>query len=233
MRLCKTLVTVFVLMALLVPTCFAQNVSLAYKGGSLNLRQGPSTDFASVGILKDGDHITVEEYGSVWSRVRTDKGTVGYIKNLYIDDGDTDFAAGTTYVSNYPVYTTANVNFRSGASTNTKSMGVLSKGTKLTVLGKNGGFCLVKTSKGSQGYVSSKYLSKAKSSAASESSSKLTVKYVSVKAVNMRERGTIKSGVVMVLPYGAKVEVLKSGNYWDNVSYKGHTGWIKKCYLRK
>jgi mannosyl-glycoprotein endo-beta-N-acetylglucosaminidase len=238
MRFNKVLISMFVLIAILVPTCFAQTVSLAYKTGSLNLRQGPSTDFVSLGVLKHGDHITVEEYGSVWSRVRTDDGLVGYIKNLYINDGDMDFAAGTTYVSGYTVYTTANVNFRSGASTGTKSMGVLKKGTKLTVLGKNDGFCLVERSDGTQGYVSLKYVSRNKpsgssSKSSSSSSSVIMTKYVTAKAVNMRERGTINSKVLKVLPYGAKVSVLKLGNYWDKVSYKGYVGWIKKCYLKK
>lgn len=236
MRINKILIVVALLTTILVPTCFAQHVSLAYEDGALNLRRGPGRKFDSVGIVEDGDHIVVEEYGSVWSRVRTDFDEVGYIKNLYIDDGDTDFAAGTTYVSSYKAYLTADATFRSGASSDTDSMGTLKKGTRVTVLGKNGRYYLVKKSNGSQGYVRSKYISRNKpggSSSKRSSDSGVVTKYVTAKSVNMREEGSILSDVIRTLPYGAEVTVLKSGTYWDKVSYKGYVGWIKKCYLKR
>ena len=213
----------------------AASVTMAYDGGSLNLRSGPGREYKSVGTVRDGDSITVVSYGEIWSKVKTSSGKTGYIKNLYIDDGDDNYASGTSYFdSRYSVYTTASVNLRSGASTGTAVIKTLSKGTKLTAMGTNNGFYLVQTKDGTQGYISSSYLSRNQVSGSSSSSSASTAntKTVTASYVNMREGGGMSYDVVRVLPKGTKVTVLKKGNYWTRVSYKGTTGWIKNTYLK-
>ena len=222
------------ILALIPGAALAETVSLAYSGGSLNLRKGPGTEYRSLGTVHDGDHIDVLRYGDVWSKVETDDGKVGYIKNLYIEDGDTNYASGTDYYdSHYTAYTTASVNFRAGASTSTASMGTLSKGTKVTVLGENGRFYLVKNSAGTQGFVSKTYISRTKptSSTGSSSSSAKTMT-VTASYVNMRAGGGLSYSVVKVLPRGTVVTVVTRGNYWTRVNYKGTLGWIKNTYLK-
>ena len=222
------------ILALIPGAALAETVSLAYSGGSLNLRKGPGTEYRSLGTVHDGDHIDVLRYGDVWSKVETDDGKVGYIKNLYIEDGDTNYASGTDYYdSHYTAYTTASVNFRAGASTSTASMGTLSKGTKVTVLGENGRFYLVKNSTGTQGFVSKTYISRTKptSSTGSSSSSAKTMT-VTASYVNMRAGGGLSYSVVKVLPRGTVVTVVTRGNYWTRVNYKGTLGWIKNTYLK-
>ena len=222
------------ILALIPGAALAETVSLAYSGGSLNLRKGPGTEYRSLGTVHDGDHIDVLRYGDVWSKVETDDGKVGYIKNLYIEDGDTNYASGTDYFdSHYTAYTTASVNFRAGASTSTASMGTLSKGTKVTVLGENGRFYLVKNSAGTQGFVSKTYISRTKptGSTGSSSSSAKTMT-VTGSYVNMRAGGGLSYSVVKVLPRGTVVTVVTRGNYWTRVNYKGTLGWIKNTYLK-
>ncbi len=213
-------------------------VSMSTNGGSLFVRSGPGRDYKAVTTIHDGDDITVLKYGSVWSKIETESGKVGYIKNLYIDDGDSDYAAGTDYVSAYTAYTTGNVNLRSGASTDTKAIKTLSKGTKVSVRGKNGDFRLVQTSNGTQGYVSSKYLSKKKPSGSSSSgsgssgSSSTVTKKINGAYVNVRAGGGTSYKVVAVLSRGTKVEVLKVGNYWVQIRCGSIKGWVKKQYLK-
>ena len=182
--------------------------------------------------MHNGDHITIVQSGDVWSKVKTDSGKVGYIKNLYISGSDKNYASGTSYVSGYTAYTTANVNFRSGASTSTSVMGVLSKGTKVTVLGENGGFYLVKNSKGTQGFVSKKYVSTKASSSSGDSMSTAKTKTVTGNYVNLRADGGMSAKVLKVLTKGTVVSVVKEGKYWTCVDYKGTVGWIKKTYLK-
>jgi len=214
----------------------AATVEMAYGGGSIYLRSGPGREYDDNGTVKDGDYITVLSYGSIWSKVKTSGGRVGYIKNLYINDGDGNYASGTSYFSSrYSVYTTASVNLRSGASTGTAVITTLSKGTKLTAMGTNNGFYLVQTSGGTQGYVSGSYLSRNKvsgGSSSSSSSSSSSTKKVTASYVNMRAGGGMSYEVLRVLPYGTKVTVLYKGNYWTRVKYNGTTGWIKNIYLR-
>lgn len=225
-RIISKILLLCLCMTMLAGYALADTVSLAYSTGSLHLRKGPGTNYKSVCILHDGDYITVEKRGSVWTKVRTADDKVGYIKNLYIDDGNKKYAAGVTYVDEYTVYTTTKVNFRSGAGTCTKSMKVLSKGTKLTVLGTNGDWLLVKTSNGTQGFVHKNYVSKKKNSG---SLGTMTVK---ASAVHLRADGSTKAKIITTVPHGAEVEVIKKGNYWYKVRYKSYTGWIKKCYLK-
>lgn len=226
---------ILLIFALTVPA-MAENVVLAYKGGSLYLRKGPGTEYASNGTLHHGDYIKVISYGDIWSKVQTGNGRTGYIKNLYINDGDYDYAAGTSYYNGgYTAYTTASVNFRAGASTGTASMGTLGKGTKLTVLGENGNFYLVRNSAGTQGYVSKNYVSRSysgSSSGSSSSSGSYGTMTVTASYVNMRAGGGLSYSVLRVLPRGTRVEVLKRGNYWTRVNYRGTIGWIKNSYLR-
>ncbi len=230
------ILAVLLVLALIPTAALAETVTLAYSEGALNLRKGPGTQYRSLGTLHDGDHIDVLSYGDVWSKVETDSGKVGYIKNLYIDDGDSNYAAGTDYYGggHYTAYTTASVNFRAGASTSTASMGTLSRGTKVTVLGENGGFYLVKNSAGTQGYVSKNYISRSKPSGGSSSgsSSSKNTKTVTASYVNMRAGGGLSYRVLKVLPRGTKVTVVKRGNYWTRVNYKGTLGWIKNTYLK-
>ena len=223
------------ILALLPGAALAEYVSLAYSGGSLNLRKGPGTEYRSLGTVHDGDYIDVLSYGSVWSKVETDDGRIGYIKNLYIDDGDSNYASGIDYYdSHYTAYVTASVNFRAGASTGTASMGTLSKGTKVTVLGENGSFYLVKNAKGTQGFVSKNYISRTKPSGGSSSGSTSTgkTKVVTASAVNMRAGGGLSYSVIKVLPRGTVVTVVATGNYWTRVNYKGTLGWIRNTYLK-
>ena len=232
----KILAILMAVMLMLPAFACAETVSLAYSDGALNLRKGPGTDYASLGTVHNGDHITIVQSGDVWSKVKTDSGKVGYIKNLYISGSDKNYASGTSYVSGYTAYTTANVNFRSGASTSTSVMGVLSKGTKVTVLGENGGFYLVKNSAGTQGFVSKSYVSRSKpsgsSSSSSSSSSSGKTMIVTASYVNMRAGGGLSYRVLKVLPRGAEVTVVTRGNYWTRVNYRGTLGWIKNTYLR-
>ena len=227
-------ILVIVLAIALPAMALAETVSLAYPSGALNLRDGAGTQYESLGTVHDGDHITVLEQGSVWSKIKTDSGKVGYIKNLYISGNGSSYASGTTYFDGgYTVYTTAAVNFRAGAGTNTASMGTLSKGTKLTALGKNNGWYLVKNSKGTQGFVSGSYLTKNKvSSGSSSTTPSVATRTVTARYVNVRADGGMSAPVITVLKKGTKVEVLKKGNYWTKISYKGTFGWIKSTYLK-
>ena len=228
------ILSALLILALIPGAALAETVSLAYSGGALNLRKGPGTGYASLGTVHDGDHIDVLRYGDVWSKVETDDGKIGYIKNLYIKDGDTNYASGTDYFdSHYIAYTTATVNFRAGASTSTASMGTLTKGTKLTVLGENGKFYLVKNSAGTQGFVSKSYISRSEpSTGSSSSSSSAKTMTVTASYVNMRAGGGLSYDVIKVLPRGTVVTVVTRGNYWTRVNYKGTLGWIKNTYLK-
>ena len=234
MKKLTSVLAVLLLVALLVPAvACAETVTLAYTNGSLYVRRGPGKDYSTNGTVHDGDYIDVLRYGSVWSKIETDDGRIGYIKNLYIDGAGDDYASGTDYYDSddwFSVYTTGNVRFRAGASTETEAMGTFPKGTKLTVMGENGRFYLVKDADGSQGFVSSLYVSTRY--VAPSSGSSYDVGYITGNTVNVRKGGGMSYAVIGKVYGGDKVEVLYEGNYWTKIeTSKGLVGWVNNNYI--
>lgn len=218
-----------------VASASAATISMAGSGGTLYLRSGPGRNYDAVGVVHDGDSISVVKSGDIWSKVKTSGGKTGYVKNLYIANGSSNYASGTSYFdSGYSMYTTARVNVRSGASTGTAVITTLSRNTKVTARGKNGSFYLVSLKDGSQGYVSGKYLSKSGSSSASGqsgSSAKVsiaggsTIYLRSGPGRNYKSCGTVKDG--------ASITVVSRGSVWSQVRTSGgKTGYIKNLYIK-
>ena len=226
------------ILALTVPAFVsAETVKTAVNGGSLRLRKKATTSSATVGFVQDGDHIDVLSKGSIWSKVETNSGKVGYIKTLYIKGAGSAYASGTTYTARRAGKTTAAVHMRGGATTSSGIIKTLAKGTKVTVLGKNGNFYLVSTSNGPQGFVRKKYISTSGSSSTTPSTSS---KYARVtgKVVNMRSGAGTKYKVITALTKGTQVKILNTGNSrWWKVSYTGngktYTGYMSTSYLKR
>lgn len=234
-RKISILLSLVLILALTLPVfaAVAETVSMSYKNGSLHLRKGPGTNYASNGYVQNGDSITVLSKGSVWSKVQTRSGRVGYIKNLYISGIGSNFADGTTYYSGSYTgtvttkYSGSTVNLRSGASTSTSSIGKLASGTKVKVLGKNGNWYLVETDKGTQGYMSKTYIK----TSASSSSAEYAV--VTGSVVNMRAGAGTDYVIKTALTKGTQVKVLSRANAkWWRVSYGSYTGYMSANYLR-
>ena len=239
MKKFSAILAVLLVVAMLVPAAVAETVTLAYTNGSLFVRKGPGKEYSTNGTVHDGDYIDVLRYGDVWSKIETDDGRIGYIKNLYIDGAGDDYASGTEYYDSddwFIVYTTGSVRFRAGASTDTASMGTFAKGTKLTVMGENGRFYLVKDANGSQGFVSSLYTSTryvSGGSSSSSSSSSYKTGYITGNTVNVRKGGGMSYAVIGKVFGGQNVEVLYKGNYWTKIeTNSGLVGWVNNNYIR-
>ena len=131
-------------------------VILPYKDGSINVREINNTDSAIVTSLKHEDAITVILYGGVWSRIRTESGKEGYIKNLYINDGNPVYAAGNVYFDAARTVTIiADIAMYAGASVETEMVSTALAGAEFTALAENGAFTLVASPDGALSYVES------------------------------------------------------------------------------
>ncbi|MCR4578222.1 MAG: SH3 domain-containing protein [Clostridiales bacterium] len=213
----------------------AATIKLAHSGGSIYLRKGAGTKYATNGTLKNGDTVTVLSKGSVWSKVKTADSRQGYVKNLYIKGNGSAYASGTTYYSKSYTgtvktkYASSAVNLRGGAGYGQGKITTLKRGTKVNVLGKNGSWYLVETSKGTQGFIHSSYLS-TKAGGSSSSTTKATVK--NCNAVNMRKSASAKSDRILTLAKGTSVTVLSKSGSWWKVKYGSKTGYIYSRYLK-
>lgn len=210
----------------------AEYVKLQYSSSSLTIRAGKGTNYAAVGYLKDGEYISVSQIGSVWSKVHKMDGTTGYIKNLYISGIGSQYADGTNYYAKSYTgtvttkYATSTVAMRAGASTSCAKICNVKSGNKVTVLGKNGNWYLVRLADGSQGFMSANYI---KTSASS------VKKYAKVTAssLNMRSGAGVAYSIKTTLSNGTKVEIVsKYSSSWWLVRYGTYTGYMSAKYLK-
>ena len=236
-RFLRILAALLALALLLGASASAEIISLADKTGSLNLRKGPGTEYESTGYLQHGDRIEVLEQGEVWSKIKTEDGKTGYVKNLYIyGKSESSYANDTVYYAEpFTAYATANVNFRSGAGADTASMGVLAAATELTVIGHNGDFYLVKTAKGTQGFVSKKYISGVKPQL--PQSTPVPVQATVCLAykdgsIHLRKGQGANYKSLGTLRHGDEITVLEYGKLWSRVKTAKGTGYIKNIYIK-
>jgi len=112
--------------------------------GTVNLRSGAGTGYASVGKLSRGAKLAVYGTSGNWCLVKTEDGKVGYIYNTYVAYGVTG-------------RTTAGVNFRTGAGTGFGVITTIPKGYAVTVHGVTGNWANVSFD-GRTGYVYVSYV---------------------------------------------------------------------------
>ena len=114
-------------------------------------------------------------------------------------------------------------------------MGTFSKGTKLTVLGENDRFYLVKDAQGRQGFVSSLYMTKkyVAPAGSSSSSSSYDTGIITGNTVNVRKGGGMSYSVIAKVYGGDEVEIIYEGNYWTKIETpKGVIGWVNNNYIK-
>src|SRR5699024_6845746 len=123
-----------------------KTISGKYKTtANLNVRTGNSTKYKSVGTLKKGKIINVNGKKGKWYRFKY-KGKNRYVSSNYLKKhtikstkSTTKKKANTPLVKTSGTYkTTANLNVRTGNSTNYKKVGTLKKGQTIKVNAKRG-----------------------------------------------------------------------------------------------
>ena len=186
------------------------------------LRKGPGTSYSKIVVLKKGSKVDIVANSSNnWYKVKYGKG-FGYVYSKYVtvksetptNKEDVAYSATGTIKSNVYV--------RETASTSAKKLGVLKKGTEVTIVAKTSteAWYKVKYNDG-YGYVSSKYVTL--------TSEQPEVKYpatgVAVHAVFIRESANTKSKEVGVLYTNDTITVLgKATDGWYKVQYKDKDG---------
>jgi len=137
-------------------------------------------------------------------------------------------SVGTTLV------TTADVNFRKGASTSYGIYRVLAQGTKVQVVSASPSNGFYKVShQGTTGWVYGAYVS-VSSSGGSSSSFPAGSTLATTADVNLRTGPSTSNGIIRVLSLGTTVTVVSStpqNGFW-NVSHSGTKGWVYGSYVK-
>lgn len=128
---------------------------------SLNLRDGPTTDYIGMSKLASGASLTLLARYDDWFQVQTTNGQVGWVSGEYLD-----IAPGVIerveVVSSIPdpnpalvgQINTPNVNLRGGPGTGYDKVSSLGSGTQLDLVGRYEDWFKVQTSGGETGWVS-------------------------------------------------------------------------------
>lgn len=224
-----------------------------------NYRSGPSTGYPSYGKLDTGALLDIYGESGSWYHVGVG-GHDAFVYKRYVDITGTP-AAGSAptvptvlptaaplatpapAVQSQPVpiavgtVTKKNVNFRSGASTSSKSLGKFHKGDVVQVYSKQGNWLYVSI-QSVFGYVSSQYV-KLNTSAALPSPSptpteapKIPANYgETVKKTYFYEKPSTSSKKTATLSKGAKLVLYELKNGWFEAVYNMKHGYISAEYV--
>ena len=222
----------------------------AQTTAGLNLRAGESTAHRILLTIPRGASVSVVQQGREWSMV-TYGTTKGFVFNSYL----TPLSSGppTTGVTPPPVAgpstqvtvlgtrkTTANLNFRTNASTSGRILLTIPKNKQMEVLSESGQWSRVRYN-GQVGFVHNGYLTPMVTSAPSAPSTPPVVTPPVVETVlgtrnttgnlNLRAGASTNHRVLLTIPRAGQVEVLNESGQWSKVRYKGTTGFVHNGYL--
>jgi len=209
------------------------------NNSGLNLRSGPGTGYASLGMYNGGGYAMVLQRGNGWWKVSID-GKIGFMKTDFLQDGvakpngkQTATTTLLTGVGNAVVSnpkTTQVLNLRTQPNTTSRVLGQYRNGARLAVLDYGTEWCKVQDTSGTIGYMMTQFLTVKNLT----DSATMVVAHPQKTFVNLRSTPSMLSGTVLTkIPHDAAVTVLApSFNGWVKVSYNGHTGYAVDYFLK-
>ena len=197
------------------------------KGNSVNFRQGPGTNYSSIGKLNTGDKVEYIETVGSWTKIKYN-GTEGFVHSDYVS-GSTGNEEDNTVKGNKQV-TGNSVNFRQGPGTSYSVIKTLNKGTQVGVISESNGWSKISCN-GTVGYISSQYLGDINSGGGQEDNTVKENKQVTASSVNFRQGPGTNYSVIRSLSRGTQVGVISESNGWSKINYNGTIGYVSSQYL--
>lgn len=217
---------------------FAQSGStgtVAYaNGGYVNLRRGPSLDYAVVTRVTSGTTISILDASYEWNYVSVNVGGATYTG--YMHDSLINKSTTTATVS---TRNGGKVNVRRGPSSSYGSIGSLKSGTRVTVLLKGSGWCQI-TGGGLTGFMATNYLSNmgtTNGGSNNNNSGTVTTRtaYVnnpkSTQLLYLRESPSQSARALGQYANGTQVKVVSYGATWCEVYVGTRHGYMMTRYL--
>ena len=212
---------------------FAQSGSIgtvAYaNGGYVNLRRGPSLDYAVVTRVTSGTTISILDASYEWNYVSaTVNGATytGYMHDSLINKSTTTATVSTR--------NGGKVNVRRGPSSSYGSIGSLKSGTRVTVLLKGNGWCQI-TGGGLTGFMATSYLSNMGTTGGGSGTVTTRTAYVnnprSTQVLYLRETPSQRARALGQYKNGTQVKVVSYGATWCEVYVGTRHGYMMTRYL--
>ncbi|UYZ20886.1 SH3 domain-containing protein [Mesobacillus jeotgali] len=213
----------------------ADNGSVSITAASLNVRSGPGLSYPVTGSVKKGEKFSIVKEEGEWIQISLGGSKNGWVAEWFTAKESPKPAVSPAVSANSKGSGSVNVNglrVRKGPGTNHQVIGSFNSGQAVEILGFNGNWAEVRTSKIS-GWVSKEYIS-VKESKASEApaTSTKTSGTVTATSLNVREKPSLNSSKVGQLSYGAAVTVHSQSNGWAEITYEGKSAWVSAEYVK-
>lgn len=233
-NLLKTCILMALCLALLLSTCPASAASygdfaIVTGSGTLNLRQGPGTEFDRLYTAKRNDWVMILGESGNWYQVMVmDNGKVGYMSKNYLSSANETTTGGqTTGVVSNPV-ATQYLNLRQYPSLSAPVLGIYYNGATFTVLSSVDNWYQVNIY-GQTGYFMKNYVTVTSPSAQKTA----VISAPNSGKTNLRSAPSMTDSTILSqYPNGTKVQVLLEGNKFWRVSVNGKVGYMDKSLLK-
>ena len=228
----------------------ADPIGTARTTAVLNIRTGPSTGYRSLGLLDNGETVTVlENCGNGWYAVRTSSNTFGYCSGDYLrvtlgtspapQPEPTPQPSEPDTATRWNGRTTAFVNLRSGPSTGYRVYLTVPLGDAITILDRsNAGWYRVQYGSYT-GYMSSDYIDvlgaveETPTTPSSEPDADTRWNGRTTAFVNLRSGPSTGYRIYLTVPLGDAITILdRSNSGWYRVQYGSYTGYMSSDYIQ-
>ena len=227
----------------------ADPIGTARTTAVLNIRTGPSTGYRSLGLLDNGETVTVlENCGNGWYAVRTSSNTFGYCSGDYLrvtlgtspapQPEPTPQPSEPDTATRWNGRTTAFVNLRSGPSTGYRIYLTVPLGDAITILDRsNSGWYRVQYGSYT-GYMSSDYIDvlgavEETTTPSSEPDADTRWNGRTTAFVNLRSGPSTGYRIYLTVPLGDAITILdRSNSGWYRVQYGSYTGYMSSDYIQ-
>lgn len=194
---------------------------------AVNVRKGPSTSYAIVGVASKGMSLsTTGKTSGSWTQV-VYHGTSRWISSNYLTT-----SSSTTATATGKVKTTANLYLRTGGSMKYPYKGVLPAHSIVDTTGKTTSAYTQIIYKGSTYWIATRYTTSATATTTSTTPTAAGKIYVTVGALYVRSSSASNSTVVGTVHKGAKLLTTgKKTSTRTQVIYRGAKRWVYSAYV--
>ena len=205
---------------------------------NVNLRSGPGTNYAIVGVLNSGDRVSAtgsavsgqSSIGSTWTPVIVN-GRSGYVATAYLKAvADTGSGGSATGAAANAVANT-DVNVRTGPGTSYSIVTQFAAGTPVQTTGVTSGGWTQIVYEGADRWLFSEYITLGSGGTGGSGSTTTNAQVRTTDVLYLRAEGYFGATIIGKVPADSVVDVTgETTDAYTQVVYQGQTGWIASRY---
>ena len=217
---------------------------------ALNVRTGASTSHTRIGLIYQGETVTILGSSGSWYQIQANIGgkmRTGYVHKDYINVNGSGGSTGSSGTGGTGVVNVSGLNLRSGPSTGTSIVGSISRGQQVTILATEGQWYKISVNH-TTAYVFAEYITRTSSGGSSDSGnggntgssgnngstdSGAGTGVVNVSGLNLRSGPSTSTSIVGSISRGQQVTILAAEGQWYKISVNHTTAYVFAEYITR